>query len=537
MILFAAGLAGFAVLAIEVLGVHWLAPWFGTSALVWSNQIGVVLFAMALGGWAGGRRARNAADPLRLGGGLLLIAGLLLSLGLWLMPLLAEALLPADLSLDEAATIFLGGSLGSALLFFAPPVFLLAMLSPLLVEAKARSLSLIASDDAPTSGLAGQAAGSVAAVGTLGSLLGVFGSSLFAIPILGTRTTLALTAMVLIVAGFLLLRSGGKALYLLLLMPSLAVLPSSDPGIQANLISGAKVLASRETSLQRLRVIEFENGERWLQMNEGLDSFQSIWSPDSKPWPGGYYDLFGLAPWYSEWDQESWAQPIPGPARKVWILGFGAGSSLGPVAQVYGDHAWKAVGIEIDLGLRALAEQWMPLPEGLNERVQIIDGGDARAWLRAAPNDLDVILLDAYTNQFEIPLHLATEEFFAEVHSHLRVGGVFALNLGTTESPGSEFGFADSVRGGLATVFHEQVRAHRVTHSRNWVLFARREAPFPTSKQMAEQLPAGLPVTLGGALLAGQSLDGSPLGPVHRLRDGRNPLSLAQARLWLLGAE
>jgi hypothetical protein len=538
MILFAAGLAGFAVLAIEVLGVHWLAPWFGTSALVWSNQIGVVLFAMALGGWAGGRQARKATDPLRLGGGLLLTAGLLLVLGLWTMPLLADFLLPDDLALDQAATIFLGGSLGSAILFFAPPVFLLAMLSPLLVEARARSLSAgSASNDSSISGRAGEAAGSVAAVGTLGSLLGVFGSSLFAIPVLGTRTTLALTSIALILAGLLLLRSRSKVVLVAMLLPGLAVFFSRDPGIEANLISGAKVLQSSETSLQRLRVIEFESGERWLQMNEGLDSFQSVWNPDPQKWPGGYYDLFALAPWYSEWELQPWALLDHDQTREVWVLGFAAGSSLGPISKMYADRPWRAVGIEIDPGVRALAEQWMPLPKSLNQRVQIIDGGDARAWLHAAPYDLDVILLDAYANQFEIPLHLATEEFFAEVRSHLRVGGILVLNLGTSESSDSELGFADVVRGGLASVFQNHVRAHQVSRSRNWVLYARRDGSFPSAEEMAAQLPAGLPATLGGALLAGQSLDGPPAGAVGRLSDERNPLALAQARLWLGGAE
>ena len=80
MTLFAAALSGFAVLTLEILGVHWLAPWFGTSALVWSNQIGVVLLAMALGGWWGGRVAKRSEQPIRVAGASLLVSGLLVAL-------------------------------------------------------------------------------------------------------------------------------------------------------------------------------------------------------------------------------------------------------------------------------------------------------------------------------------------------------------------------------------------------------------------------------------------------------------------------
>ena len=80
-----------------------------------------------------GFSTKKAAHPTRVGCQLLVIAGVLVAAGLWLLPLVAAMLLPDGLTLDEAGTIFLGGSLGTAILFFAPPLLLLAMLSPLLV--------------------------------------------------------------------------------------------------------------------------------------------------------------------------------------------------------------------------------------------------------------------------------------------------------------------------------------------------------------------------------------------------------------------
>lgn len=532
-LLAAAALAGFAVLTIEILGVHLVAPWYGTSHLVWSNQIGVVLLAMAIGGWLGGGLAKRANQPMVAAGRLLLIAGFLVGIGLWLLPSVAAMLLPERLTLDEAGTIFLGGSLGTAILFFAPPVLFLAMLSPVLVEARAA-----AAQQSP-----GQAAGGIAASGTIGSLLGVFGSSLVAIPLLGTRTTLALTSMALIVGGMLLLfaerksnkssiarRKAGLALWLSL-VPAAAAFASEDPADVANLPMDGEVVAVRETALQRLRVVEFEWGERWLQMNEGLDSFQSRWFEDQRPWVGGYYDLFALAPLYAG-STKSNANAI-----HFWVLGFGAGSALYPLAEVLGDRDWQAVGVEIDPALSELVDQWMPLPDFIRDNLKLIRGGDARAWLRAAPDDLDFILLDSYTNQFEIPLHLATEEFFAEVHQHLRPGGVLAINLGTTEQADSDLGFTAAIRSGLAKVFGANIRMHQVSRSRNWVAFARKGQKLADLEQMANLLMPGMPPAVGSALLPGQTLDGVPSEMGEAFTDDRNPLALAQARLWLGGGK
>jgi hypothetical protein len=529
MILFAAALSGFAVLTLEILGVHWLAPWFGTSALVWSNQIGVVLLAMALGGWYGGRSARHALAPLRIAGAALLISGVLVSLSIPALPLFASWLLPAGLSLDEAARLFLGGSLGAALLLFAPPVFLMSMVSPLLVEARVRQLSQASG---AAEGQAGQAAGAIGAAGTVGSLLGVFGSSLLAIPMLGTRPTLIATAVLLAGMGLLLLRGGlgrgavaGSGLLVLGLIPG----AFDDPARRAHLPEGAEVKAVKETALQHLRVLEFPDGQRWLQMNEGLDSYQSIWFPDGRPFPGGYYDLFSLAPQYC---QASAEQPA-----SVWILGLAAGTAMGPLEAGFGNVPWTATGVEIDAGLVKLCQEWMPLPLAWEARLKRISGGDARAWLRAAPTDLDCVLLDAYTNQFEIPLHLATEEFFAEVYGQLRDGGVLAVNLGTSESSDDGPGFVDAVRAAVGTVFGDSVRVHQVARSRNYVLFARKAMALPAPQDLQPSFLSSAPASLGGALLPGQTREGLPAGRTVRLTDQRNPLALEQARVWWSGTE
>ena len=47
----------------------------------------------------------------------------------------------------------------------------------------------------------------------------------------------------------------------------------------------------------------------------------------------------------------------------------------------------------------------------------------------------DAIFLDAYRQPY-IPFYLVTKEFFAQIRSHLRPGGIVAINVGHV--PGSD---------------------------------------------------------------------------------------------------
>src|SRR6188472_630770 len=118
--------AGIGALATEITASRLLAPYFGSSTIVWANLIGIVLAALALGYWLGGRLADRRPEPRLLG-------SLVLGAAVWvaLIPFVARPLLDAAVgNLDDASAGAVVGSFFAMLLLFAPAVVLLGMVSP-----------------------------------------------------------------------------------------------------------------------------------------------------------------------------------------------------------------------------------------------------------------------------------------------------------------------------------------------------------------------------------------------------------------------
>ena len=200
-----------------------------------------------------------------------------------------------------------------------------------------------------------------------------------------------------------------------------------------------------------------EQSERLLQVNEGLDSFQSVWRAQAGLLgPGYYYDYLALP--------LAW----PGPERRrILVLGLGAGTVFRVIEGAAPEGLeLELTGLELDPRALELGRRWFDLPEGPGARAVV---ADARVGLAAAGGPFDLVVLDCYANQSEIPPHLATREFFTAVRARLAPEGVLAVNVGGF---GADDPIVAAVGATLAAAFGDRVLGARVPSARNWVLYA-----------------------------------------------------------------
>jgi spermidine synthase len=382
-------LAGAASLGTEMAASRLLAPYFGSSNVVWANVIGLMLAFLALGYWLGGRLADRHPSPRVLASVLVAAAALLAA-----TPFAARPLLHA--ALDGFASIsvaVVAGSFFSVLALFALPVTLLGMVSPFAVR-----LSLGDVHEA------GRTSGRLYALSTVGSILGTFAAALVAIPLLGTQRTLLATAAVVALAAAPL---APKALAPAILLGAALALP---PGA---IKRGADVLYEHESPYQYLRVVSYPNGQRALELNEGVAE-QSVWYRHTVL-TGGYWDLFLLVP------------PLASrPVRQMLVIGDGGGTIPRAYARFY--PRVRIDGVELDPSVTAAARRYLGL--GDNPRLHTVTA-DGRVYLERSRQKFDLIVIDAYRQPY-VPFQLATREFFRLVREHLAPGGIVALNVAAT---------------------------------------------------------------------------------------------------------
>jgi len=379
--------AGIGALATEITASRLLAPYFGSSTVVWANLIGIVLAALALGYWLGGRVADRRPQPTLLGSIVLASAICVAAI-----PFVAEPFLDLTVEgLDEASSGAVVGSFVAVLLLFAPPVVLLGMVAPFAIRLAVASVET-----------AGAVAGRLYALSTAGSLLGTFLPALVLIPAIGTQRTFLVVAALLAVSSCFLL--GARYLVVAALLAALVALP---PGA----VKAKEGLLHEETSYhQYIQVVEEDDGRRLLYLNEGV-AVHSVWRRDSVL-TGGVWDAFLALP------------PLLGrPLERVAILGNAAGTTARALGVYYPEA--EIDGVELDPAVSRVGRRYFGLED--NPRLMVHDA-DARPFLRRTGERYDLIVVDAYHQPY-VPFYLATREFFALVRERLAPGGIVALNV------------------------------------------------------------------------------------------------------------
>jgi spermidine synthase len=461
----------------EIAGARLLAPYFGASTVIWANTIATVLTALSIGYWIGGRLADRRPD-LRVMCTVVQCAAVATAL----VPLLGRPFLGGAVdALDRIAAGAFLGSLLAVTVLLAVPILLMGTIAPFAIR-----LSVSTIEES------GQVAGRLYAISTFGSLAGVFLSALLLIPLVGTQRTFLVFALAMsLVAATALPRR-----WWLVPLALAAALAIPTGGIKDDSDDGA-VIHETDTEYQYARVIERDDGERWLELNEGV-AIHSIYRPDSYLTDNVWDDSVVLP-----------QAVLDGPPRRMAILGNAAGTT----ARAYGHYfpETEIDGVEIDGELTEIGRKYFDMH---NPRLRT-HTDDARPFLRRSDGGYDTIMVDAYRQPY-IPFYLITEEFFELCRDRMTDGGALVVNIGHPEG--------DEALEKVATATLRRVFPHVVrdeTEDTNTLLLASERRPSALRLARAAQR---MPTELGqvGAEVAAQLEPPLPGGQAYT--DDRAPV-------------
>lgn len=384
-------LTGAIVMVLELIGSRILAPSVGTSTFVWASLIGVILGAMSLGYYYGGKIADR--DPnLRTFSSLIFSAGFFV----FLIIIFRQRILDVAPYLGVKS-----GSIFAAAFFFGAPSFLLGTVSPYAARLAMKKIET-----------SGRTIGNLYAVSTFGSIVGTFAAGFYLIPHIGSVRILYGLALALFAIAFFCYRPERRKRWGLFFLA--AAMLGTAVGVEA--MDGNRFLYQSDSTYSNIRVYDTERAGRSLRVMSLENSFDS----------GMYLDSDDLAFEYSEY--YALDELFGGKIRRAAIFG-GAAFSV-PKEFLRRNSEGTIDVVEIDPKTTEVAKQYFGLRD--DERLRITYE-DARIFLNEkAKNErgsYDAIYNDAFNSTCSIPSHLTTLEAVREVSDILDEDGVFIINL------------------------------------------------------------------------------------------------------------
>jgi len=387
------------VMAVELSVSRLLAPYFGTSQIIWTVIIGLIMISLSIGNVLGGRSADkyNSMNRLYL---------IIWAAALWIavIPFVGKYLIVAItglLVLFMPSNLLITGSAISCLVLFSIPLIGLGMVSPYLVKIGVTDIENT-----------GKTAGKIYAMNTIGSIIGTFLPTFVTIPTFGTSKTFLIFSLVLnlvCLTYFILTKAKVFRVSIsVIIIFVMLMLPISN-----------------SYAFWKDSVLEDESLYNYLQVTEDTDSVylstnvafgvQSVYKKNNKL-SGLYYDYALMAPQFIK-------NFNPNSKLDLLILGNGTGT-YAKQSKIYYPNI-KTDAVEIDPKIVDLSKKYFDLKD--NEAT--VYETDGRTFLADKQCGMyDVIMVDAY-HDITIPFHMVTKEFFTEVSKHLKPGGVILLNI------------------------------------------------------------------------------------------------------------
>lgn len=374
-------------MAYEMVAARLLAPTIGSSTYVWTSVIGVIIAALSIGYFMGGKiaDARNKDSDVA-----------------WLHIFAATAVLWTLLSygwiLDSIALD--GGDprlqgVAASLFLFVPASLILGAISPYLIKLKIKSLKT-----------SGSSAASLSAWNSIGGIVGTFTAGFVLFGFIGSRESLVIFIAMLLIASWL---SARRTMVLRRLIVSLAILIIA---LLAGFYKSSDVVTI-DTPSANYRIFDTQSymGPTRL-LTTGPGGAQSgiyLNSPDE------------LVFWYTK----EIARAISAQEHRDNILILGGGAFTLPryLAKSYPDSQVHTV--EIDPYLEEIARSYFHYEDIANHE---IFAGDARVYANQADTDYDIVVMDAY-GDISVPFSLMTKEYGDSISRLTKPGGVVIVNI------------------------------------------------------------------------------------------------------------
>ena len=402
--------SGASTMIIELAGSRLVAPYFGTSLIVWTALIGIIMTSLCLGNWLGGSIADRRPEG-KLLGRILMFAAIIIAVTAYSSNCILTGI--QDLKLNLYIS-----SVYSALALFAPSSLLLGMVSPFTAR--------LAMQDVNSSG---GVVGRLSALNSAGSILGTFMGGFVMISLFPSGVILMFAASLVALLSVLAYTGAWRKL--------LAVIVCF--GITGGALGALKyglpltpVGEQIDTAYSHISVVEstdrrYNPPKRVRVMITDPDSAQSLmYTEEPNELVSEYTKFYDLAFHYKP------------DTKRILMLGGGGYSVPKHILAEHKDVSIDVV--ELDPGVTETARKYFALKDSPNLR---IFHEDARTFINRTPDELyDAIFMDTFNSAIVIPFQLTTVEAGKRLRALLKPDGVLIVNI------------ISSVYGPKSGVFH-----------------------------------------------------------------------------------
>lgn len=401
IIVFLSGAIG---MGLELIAARVLSPYVGSSNVVWTSIIGIILASMSLGYWIGGKKADKNAN-----------------IDILSKIILTSALFTSAIPLLETAIVKqLAGVVGNliiaailcAIIVFSIPSFLLAMVSPFAVKIKSKEDDEI-----------GTLSGRISSLSTIGSIVGTFLMGFVLIPNIGVSNINIGVTLTLVIMSIISREKKDKkyicsTIILVCIMMVIMLL-----GKWIFKLSNPNILLDTDSQYSRIWVKEIQTEQgtyKTLQVDTGLESYINTETGEMGAKYLRFYDLFE----YFNKD-----------AKSTLLIGGAAYTYPIHYLQKYTDKTIDV--IEIDDKMTQIAVEQFGL--NINDKRLKVYNQDGRSYLNYSQNKYDTILIDAFKG-LNAPFELTTYEALTNAKNMLNENGIVFTNIiASIEGEDSDF--------------------------------------------------------------------------------------------------